>query len=73
MKENIDPEIFSSLLKETFGKLTEMNAKEAQTGPARRNDLETISNHLNMLKEPEKSIYKDITNSILTTYNHDQL
>ena len=50
-----------------------MNAKEAQTGPARRNDLETISNHLNVLKEPERSIYKELTNSILSTYNHEQL
>jgi len=72
-KEKIDFSLFSSLLKETFEKLNEMNAKDAQTGPARRNDLETISNHLNFLTESEKSIYLTITNSILTTYNHDKL
>ena len=71
--QHIDPNLFSSLLKETYEKLTEMNAKEAQTGPARRNDLETISNHVNVLKEPERSIYKELTNSILSTYNHEQL
>jgi predicted short-subunit dehydrogenase-like oxidoreductase (DUF2520 family) len=72
-QEKIDFSLFSSLLKETFDKLSEMNAKEAQTGPAQRNDLETISNHLNLLAESEKSIYLALTNSILTTYNHDQL
>jgi predicted short-subunit dehydrogenase-like oxidoreductase (DUF2520 family) len=72
-KEKIDFSLFSSLLKETFEKLTEMNAKDAQTGPARRNDLETISNHLNLLTESEKSIYLALTNSILTNYSHDQL
>ena len=72
-KEKIDFSLFSSLLKETFEKLNEMNAKEAQTGPARRNDIETISNHLNLLTESEKSIYLALTNSILTTYDHDQL
>jgi predicted short-subunit dehydrogenase-like oxidoreductase (DUF2520 family) len=72
-KEKIDFSLFPSLLKETFEKLNEMNAKDAQTGPARRNDLETISNHLNLLTESEKSIYLALTNSILTTYDHDQL
>ena len=72
-KEKIDFSLFSSLLKETFEKLNEMNAKDAQTGPARRNDIETISNHLNLLAESEKSIYLALTNSILTTYDHDQL
>jgi predicted short-subunit dehydrogenase-like oxidoreductase (DUF2520 family) len=72
-KEKIDFSLFPSLLKETFEKLNEMNAKEAQTGPARRNDIETISNHLNLLTESEKSIYLALTNSILTTYDHDQL
>ncbi len=71
--QQIEFSLFSSLLQETFEKLTEMNAKDAQTGPARRNDLETISNHLNLLTESEKSIYLTITNSILTTYNHDKL
>lgn len=71
--EQIEFELFSGLIQETFEKLTEMNAHDAQTGPARRNDLKTIYNHLNVLQEPEKSTYKNITNSILSTYNHDQL
>jgi predicted short-subunit dehydrogenase-like oxidoreductase (DUF2520 family) len=72
-KNNIDPQLFSALIEETFAKLKELAAEEAQTGPAVRNDLTTIKSHLEMLDGNEKEIYKLLTNNLLKTFGHDQL
>ena len=61
------------LIHETIGKLSDLSPYEAQTGPARRNDRATMNEHLSLLEKDDKEIYKVITNSILRTYNHDQL
>ena len=45
-----------------------MPALEAQTGPARRNDTQTIENQLAILPEHYQRIYKVITESIIHTY-----
>lgn len=66
-------EILKPLLTETFEKLQNISAIEAQTGPARRDDQQTIKNHMAMLNGVEKEIYKTITNSILTTYGKEKL
>lgn len=60
--------ILQPLLSETFAKLQKMPALEAQTGPARRNDTQTIENHLAILPEHYQRIYKVITESIIHTY-----
>jgi predicted short-subunit dehydrogenase-like oxidoreductase (DUF2520 family) len=72
-KNDIDPHLFSALIEETFAKLKELSANDAQTGPAVRNDLSTIKNHLDLLDFDEKQIYKILTNSLLKTHGHDQL
>lgn len=57
------------LLKETVSKLDILSAIEAQTGPAKRNDIGTITAHLNQLKNKNhKAIYSVISESILKTY-----
>ena len=61
-------DILQPLLSETFAKLQKMPALEAQTGPARRNDTQTIENHLATLPEHYQRIYKVITESIIHTY-----
>jgi predicted short-subunit dehydrogenase-like oxidoreductase (DUF2520 family) len=72
-KNNIDPQLFSALIEETFAKLKELAAEEAQTGPAVRNDLTTIKSHLELLDGDEKEIYKILTNNLLKTFGYDQL
>jgi predicted short-subunit dehydrogenase-like oxidoreductase (DUF2520 family) len=72
-KNEINPLLFSALIEETFEKLKELTAEEAQTGPAVRNDLATIKSHLELLEADEREIYKLLTNNLLKTYGHDQL
>ena len=74
-KENEVPfEILQPLLAETFVKLQNTSAYDAQTGPARRNDFLTITNHLAMLDNNNyKEIYNIITKSIINTYGRKAL
>lgn len=69
----IPSEILDSLRKETFEKLQILSPLEAQTGPARRGDLQTLQNHLALLSGDKKELYKIITNSILSTYGKEKL
>ncbi|CAM3975235.1 DUF2520 domain-containing protein [Flavobacterium antarcticum] len=58
--------ILQSLIKETASKIETLSPVEAQTGPAKRNDQQTIESHLDFL-EPNKmqrNIYKLLTESI---------
>lgn len=72
LRNAIDPKIFQPLLKETVFKLSELSAKEAQTGPARRGDLSVIEQHQNALSGMEKEVYALLTQSILQTYSNDE-
>lgn len=55
------------LIEETCRKITEMDPKDAQTGPASRHDLQTIESHVAHLEDyPEiKEIYSILTASIM--------
>lgn len=58
-------EILKPLIKETAEKINSLNPTEAQTGPAKRNDSNTIEAHLAFLtNENQKNIYKILTQSI---------
>ncbi len=62
---NIPFEILFPLIKETAEKINRLSPVNAQTGPAKRNDQETIDSHLAFLTdENQKNIYKIITQSI---------
>lgn len=53
------------LVEETLKKAIELNPSKSQTGPAVREDDETISTHLAMLKDERlRSMYQIITDSI---------
>jgi predicted short-subunit dehydrogenase-like oxidoreductase (DUF2520 family) len=67
-QQNLDESILEPLLKETISKCSELNAYESQTGPARRGDEQTINNHLEMLDDQQKEVYRAISNSIISTY-----
>lgn len=58
--------ILESLITETASKITNLSPKEAQTGPAKRNDERTIATHISFLEQNEmhQNIYKLLTQSI---------
>lgn len=58
-------EVLHPLIQETAQKILELTPKEAQTGPALRNDTKTIQKHLDFLSnENYKTIYNLLTQSI---------
>ena len=57
-------EILHPLIEETAKKITAISPKEAQTGPAKRNDTQTIESHLENLNLQQQKIYRIITKSI---------
>ncbi|WP_291097390.1 MULTISPECIES: Rossmann-like and DUF2520 domain-containing protein [unclassified Flavobacterium] len=65
-EENKVPfEILKPLILETVNKVMTLSPKEAQTGPAKRNDKQTIEAHLDFLSnENHATIYKILTQSI---------
>ena len=64
--KNIDFEILHPLIKETAEKAAAMDPKLAQTGPALRNDTESLKKHIELLSSyPEiQQLYTTISNSI---------
>ena len=64
--------IFEPLAKETIRKAFEYGAMENQTGPAKRNDVETINNHIDILNHQGKSnmadLYKILSEYIIKEY-----
>lgn len=74
-KENHIPfKILQPLINETAEKIINLDPIEAQTGPARRNDLETTEMHTGQLKSKmHKEIYKLLTKSIQETYGRKEL
>lgn len=65
IENKIPFEILQPLIQETAKKVMRLSPKEAQTGPAIRNDQQTIATHLEFLKdENQKNIYKILTQSI---------
>lgn len=58
-------DILKPLIKETADKIQEMPPREAQTGPAVRNDIKTIARHVNFIKDNNlKELYTLLTQSI---------
>lgn len=64
-ENNIPFQILQPLIEETAQKIKSLSPKEAQTGPAVRNDTKTIEKHIDFLtNENQKEIYKILTKSI---------
>lgn len=66
-KNNIDFNVLKPLILETANKITANSPKDAQTGPASRNDTETMLSQIALLKNNNEleSIYKALSNSII--------
>ncbi|KAB1158137.1 Rossmann-like and DUF2520 domain-containing protein [Flavobacterium luteum] len=59
-------QILQPLIQETAAKIITLNPDEAQTGPAKRGDMQTIDSHLDFLtNENHKEIYQLLTQSII--------
>ena len=66
VEKDINFKILLPLIKQTIAKLNTNKPKAVQTGPAKRKDLQTIKDQINLLEEDNlKNIYKLITNQIL--------
>jgi predicted short-subunit dehydrogenase-like oxidoreductase (DUF2520 family) len=70
-QQNLSFDLLKPLIAETVNKSLHIGPEQAQTGPARRADLEVLDKHLEFLKEDEMkaSIYKIISQSILDRFN----
>ncbi|MDH3322215.1 MAG: DUF2520 domain-containing protein, partial [Flavobacteriaceae bacterium] len=63
-------DLLKPIIKETVGKLETLNPKQAQTGPAKRNDRKVIEKHLSQLSGEQKEIYALISASITRTFKN---
>ena len=70
-KAGVPFEILYPLLQETVSKALSIGPDKSQTGPAVRNDQNTIEKHLELLSfSPDlQNIYREITISIINYYN----
>jgi predicted short-subunit dehydrogenase-like oxidoreductase (DUF2520 family) len=66
--QQLNWDILKPLMQETIDKLSSIEPFDAQTGPARRNDIKIIENHLQELDGRSKEIYELISKSIIETY-----
>jgi len=64
LKNNIDFKILKPLILETAKKIETLSPTDAQTGPAKRNDKQTITNHLKLLPSEFEEIYTLLTKFI---------
>jgi predicted short-subunit dehydrogenase-like oxidoreductase (DUF2520 family) len=61
---NIPFDILKPLIQETASKINNMSPLDAQTGPAKRNDVEVINSHMAQLNEQQQKVYSLLTHSI---------
>lgn len=65
LQNQIPFDILKPLIQETANKIKTLSPMEAQTGPAKREDLNTINRHLEFISnENNKKIYEILTQSI---------
>ena len=69
-QNQLSAEWLKPLIKETIEKSLSVGPMIAQTGPARRGDLETLDKHLDLLKDDEQltELYKLISQHIIDTH-----
>lgn len=65
-EHHLDFDLLKPLIQETAAKVMTLSPREAQTGPARRQDSTTINAHLNYLNDThQKELYTLLTKSII--------
>ncbi|MEM9390711.1 MAG: Rossmann-like and DUF2520 domain-containing protein [Bacteroidota bacterium] len=71
LRENkLDQDLLYPLVKETLEKAAEIGPKDAQTGPAKRHDFETLDRHLEYLKKNEAlaEVYRIVSQHIVDSH-----
>jgi len=69
--KNLDFDILKPLIKETVNKIHKLDPNEAQTGPARRNDINILKMHQDMLdNKNQKKLYIIISEMIKEKYGN---
>jgi len=70
LKDNDLPfDLLKPLIVETASKIETLSPEEAQTGPAKRNDLKTIEKHLHLLENSRyRKLYELLTEEIKQNY-----
>lgn len=73
--QNIDGSLIRPLLLETVLRLDGNHPKEMQTGPAKRNDIEVLKKHEDLLKSNPKlqSLYRQLSQQIMKGNNGSEL
>ncbi len=65
LEEGLSFDLLKPLISETADKIQAMSPKEAQTGPARRNDTKSMDSHLKLLNKKEHiALYKLLSQAI---------
>lgn len=72
--EGLDFSLLHPLILETAKKVTALNPREGQTGPARRNDQGTINEHVKMLNKNQEAaeVYELFTSIIKKKYKNQK-
>ncbi|NWJ49872.1 MAG: DUF2520 domain-containing protein [Bacteroidetes bacterium] len=70
-ENNLPVQLIKPLIVETALKINDIPPFEAQTGPAKRGDMDTIAKHLDLIKNDKElnELYKMITDRILSMYH----
>lgn len=74
-QEHLPPSLLLATIQQLAEKVKTETPNHLQTGPAKRNDLQTLQKHLLLLNDqPEQQeIYRLLSNYILTKYGHSKL
>ncbi len=69
-KDNLSFDLLKPLIHETVDKLDHLSPLEAQTGPAKREDLKSIQKHLDLMDSGvEKEIYELMSKALIQKYH----
>ncbi len=67
--EGLTLDVVRPLIAQSFAKIAAMRPFDAQTGPARRGDIDVMKAHLSVLSPEDAELYRLISNRILKLYN----
>ncbi|MBA4743783.1 MAG: DUF2520 domain-containing protein [Muricauda sp.] len=72
LEEGLSFDLLKPLIMETADKIQAMSPKEAQTGPARRNDTKSMESHLELLNKKEHiTLYKLLSQAIKQAHEEE--
>ena len=67
-------DLLRPLIRETYSKIDEISPHDAQSGPALRNDKNTLKRHLELIKDPVlKKVYATLTSAIQKHHLNEKL